>query len=397
MKTIQEKCELLAEEYKDVDPDALEQLLLVCEGSVAKTRVLLDESFERTNSANRSAQYQSTITSMFGPSNKKRKKNPATPQVYGSPKSSNNKTKTKIVLIYDESQVLEHLHPYVSVHRNFLPQKLSNSVLTYLMDNRKMFTPSEFYMFERWCKSNHDLGFLHIPDRFDHKNAYYNGVKGQAHTFDDVLYSSSSLIEDYINAEIIPNYEKLPFQQPKYQVSACVVNHYSQLSNNLDWHSDRLQGMGPHNFVASLSLGCTREFRLRRHSLPNIIYSVPLPHNTLLLMHPGCQELFKHCVNPMKKPLQLHPLCGPTRFNVTFRYFPKEFTENTPKCKCNIPMCLRRSYKRPDDPNFGKYHWTCENSYQNKDCKTFHWADFDNVKNHYISESDDSVSTWTCQ
>lgn len=404
MKSIQEKCELLSEEYKDADKDSLMQLLLVCDGSMVNTRALLDESFERSVSKKRLAKYQSTVTSMFA------KRQKLTPQGSNDPShvkhpinltfsaaNSLGKKSTKVISIYDESQVKELLYPYISLHKNFLPQELSNKVLTNLMDNTHMFKPKEFYLFEKLCKSNHDLGLLYFPDGFNHDNAYYNGQKADIYSFNDVLIETSKTIDNYINTEIIPRYPKLPFQRPEYHVSACVVNYFSLLSNNLDWHSDRLQGMGPQNFVASFSVGSTREFRLRRHLYPNIIYSIHLPHNTLLLMHPGCQELFKHSVNSMKKPLQLNPICGLARFNLTFRYFPKDFTDNTPKCKCKIPMCLRRAYKNPDDSNFGKYHWSCENIYQNKDCKTFYWADFNNSDNNFISESDDCISTWTCQ
>lgn len=386
MKTLEEKCELLSDEYKDVDKDALIQLLLVCGESLVKTRALLDESFERSASSSRLAKYQSSITSMLGPKKKKLKVQQPT---------SNVSDRTKVITIYDEAQVDELLAPYVSLHRNFLPQKLSNNVLTHIMDNSHMYKPQEFYLFEKLCKSNHSLGFLYFPENFDQDTAYYNGQKGKIFAFNEDLVETAKLINNYINDKVIPNYEKLPFQQSEFHASACVINYYSKLSNNLDWHSDRLQAMGPHNFVASVSLGSTREFRLRRHSEPRIIYSIHLPHNALLLMHPGCQELFKHCVNPMKKSLQLHPICGLSRFNLTFRYFPRDFTDSSPKCKCDIPMCLRRAYKDPTSSNFGRYHWTCENIYRNKDCKTFHWADFNNPENHFISETEETISTWT--
>jgi len=71
-----------------------------------------------------------------------------------------------------------------------------------------------------------------------------------------------------------------------------------------------LTHLGPFPTIASLTLGCTRPFRLRPFSstsLPSTngqpttmrTLEITLPHNSLLIMHGGTQEVFKHCVPPM--------------------------------------------------------------------------------------------------
>lgn len=79
---------------------------------------------------------------------------------------------------------------------------------------------------------------------------------------------------------------------------------------SVGWHSDQLTHLGPFPTIASLTLGCTRPFRLRPFSptslppidgAPSIMRTleITLPHNSLLIMHGGTQECFKHCVPPM--------------------------------------------------------------------------------------------------
>lgn len=389
--TDDEKVELLLQEYDGVDKEALTQVFLACDKSLKQTRSLLDQSFERRKAPKRSL-YQSSITSMVGATSTKKHKQDSNISQQLAPARS----KSQEIIIYNQEQIEEHLHPFVSIHKGILPKDSSDKILKYFLQNKYLFETRVFYLFDQLCQSHSKLAFFYKPKGFNKDASYYNGEANVIYEFNDEIEKVADTITEYVNKKIVPKYTRLPFQPKDYEVSGCIVNYYEELSSNLGWHSDRLQAMGPHNFIVSLSLGSTRVFRLKRHSNPHITYSIHLPHNCLLVMHPGCQELFKHCVTAMKKPLQLHPICGLQRFNMTFRYFPEEFTANVPKCKCKIPMLLRRSFKSPEDESFGKYFWTCENSYRNKDCHTFHWADFSNKDDNFIAEDDSKVSIWKC-
>jgi hypothetical protein len=80
---------------------------------------------------------------------------------------------------------------------------------------------------------------------------------------------------------------------------------------SVGFHSDVLQYLGPQATIASLTLGVARPFRLRPFipSSPSTSIAAPtvplrtleivLPHNSLLIMHGGVQETFKHCVPPL--------------------------------------------------------------------------------------------------
>lgn len=383
MKSIQDKLSILCAEYEEADPEVVKQLLLALKGSLVESRSVLDQSFVRKKSVN--PQYQSLVTTV--------PKSPAQAKTNQISKDTAKTSRTKIIVINTEAQVKQYLHPYVSMHKNFLPANLADAVLDHLLDTKQFMETREFYLFEEKKRSHSQLAFFYIPEGFSRETATYNGKVDKIHEFSDEMLQSAKLVNDYVNREIIPYRESLPFQQPEYKVSAAVINYFSNLASNLAWHSDRLQAMGPHNYITSISFGATREFRLRRHSEPLIIYSIRLPHNCMLMMHPGCQELFKHCVNPLKKAIQLHPKCEVERFSITYRYFPKQFTDHVPKCKCGIPMKLGRSFKSTTDTNFGKYFWSCESVYQNKSCGEFFWADFDNIEESMKGDAN-SASTW---
>lgn len=86
-------------------------------------------------------------------------------------------------------------------------------------------------------------------------------------------------------------------------------------------HTDSMTYLGPYTTIASLSLGVERVFRIRpytsredtagaerrgehapplgSHSASVRTLNLPLPHNSLLIMHAGMQEGFKHSVPPI--------------------------------------------------------------------------------------------------
>ena len=70
-------------------------------------------------------------------------------------------------------------------------------------------------------------------------------------------------------------------------------------------HADQLTSLGPLPAIAGLSLGATRSFRLRKRwpgrpgedasdRSGDVWVDVPLPHNSLAVMLPPCQELWTH-------------------------------------------------------------------------------------------------------
>ncbi len=91
--------------------------------------------------------------------------------------------------------------------------------------------------------------------------------------------------------------------------NACLCNLYRSGDDSVAWHSDREAYGGA---VASLSLGGTRTFRVRDRLQHAMNFNFPLPSGSLLLMEPGCQERYEHCVPKTRKAV-------PPRINLTFR------------------------------------------------------------------------------
>lgn len=158
-------------------------------------------------------------------------------------------------------------------------------------------------------------------------------------------------------------------------------------------------------------------------------YSMSLPHNSLLVMHGGCQERYKHCIPPQSSLDVFTNPCDPTdtrieRINITFRFYRPDFRPTrsigvceasgsptagpsatprdatavhvTPRCRCGIPAILRADQKgkvaarqapppqssgeliiRHPDADF-QFFWLCQAGQQNsgRGCNFFQILNF---------------------
>lgn len=386
MSDYQAKLNALRARFPEVDATVLQEIFDACGKSISQTVNLLSANVPKRKKTGQ-GKYQTSITSIFHDDLKGERK-------YKS-KTNSESILNRAIQLYTPEDVSAHLGPFVSLYRNFLPKELSNLILEYLMSKRTELSPNKFYLFDNWCQANHDLGFFHdrkyANDKY--RQLIYNGKHHrEINTYGDELTQAAQLVNDFIN-DIITKSKRLPFEsKEQWSCDVCVVNYYERMSNNLDWHSDRLSHIGPHNYIASISLGATREFRIRKVYPPSQLYAIQVPHNSLIVMHPGCQEEYKHSVNALRASIQLHPISGSGRFNLTFRHYRDDIIQHIPKCKCDMSMTLRRAFKTPETR--GRYFWTCENKYQNKDCGTFFWADFNNIDGNIVAEDDKDVSIW---
>lgn len=102
-------------------------------------------------------------------------------------------------------------------------------------------------------------------------------------------------------------------------------------------------------------------------------FNIPLPHNSLTIMHASCQERFKHSIPPQSS-MDLYRPSHPRvpndtsncRINITFRFYRPDFHPSSiPRCKCGIPTILRPDMKNRTDGKTDKYWWTCYAGAQN--------------------------------
>lgn len=98
-----------------------------------------------------------------------------------------------------------------------------------------------------------------------------------------------------------------------YRYDGVLLNLYRDGRDSVAWHRDDVDRFGQDEIIASLSLGATRRFLLRpRPGQPGEALAIDLPAGSLLLMGPGTQTNWEHCVPKTARPVG-------ERLNLTFR------------------------------------------------------------------------------
>lgn len=302
-----------------------------------------------------------------------------------------------------------------SITHNFLPAEEANNLLKELLDEVPTFKSATFKLFDNYVQSPHTACFYvqSVDEQKRQRTEYlYNGAyltvcDGYHHMIeihgrtDDVSSQDvrqitphmrlvSSKVQAAVNQEIArrikshyPGGKKLEYQSPKEWIpNAAFVNCYAGGNECVGYHSDQLTYLGPRAVIGSLSLGVTREFRVRKVVPRDGTNSDPvgdenkpskddsdhradiegqiaihLPHNSLLVMHAEMQEEWKHSIAPAQA-IDPHPIAGNKRINITYRCYRDSFHPRfTPRCKCGVATVLRCVQRKKE--NRGRYFWMC--------------------------------------
>jgi alkylated DNA repair dioxygenase AlkB len=97
------------------------------------------------------------------------------------------------------------------------------------------------------------------------------------------------------------------------EFDAVLVNYYRDGNDTVGWHADDEPELGPTPFIASLSLGATRDFVLRRVASGERV-TIALEHCSLLVMAGDTQRNWQHALPRRKRVVD-------PRINLTFRCF----------------------------------------------------------------------------
>ena len=379
------KLAVLASLYPNQNQEVLLDYLLAC-GSIEQTKIALSSctAYDPPRKRSSGPGHQSSLQGFTGSTGD---------AVATSIKTLTKKGKT--VHLYSPADVEKHT-PCTLV-LNFLPTEQADALTKELLSEAPAFTKEVFQMFERTVASPHSMRFYvdSIEDVHQQKKDYfYNGstIADVACTTPEML-KVSGVVRDAVNKEInrrtldfYPGQGKLKFQSPDEWVpNASCVNCYDGPRESVGYHSDQLTYLGPRAVIGSVSLGVSREFRVRR-ILPQGTASaadaqgqiaIHLPHNSLLVMHAEMQEEWKHSIAPAQT-IEPHPLAQNKRINITYRHY-KEYMhpKYTPKCKCNLPTVLRCIQKSA--VKRGTYVWQCHANFTpgQAGCSYFVWAEFD--------------------
>ncbi len=97
--------------------------------------------------------------------------------------------------------------------------------------------------------------------------------------------------------------------------NAVLCNRYRDGRDSMGWHSDDEIELGARPMIASVSLGATRQFRLREKNNKSHSVRLELSHGSVLLMGGDTQKNWQHC---LPKTTRLYE----ERINLTFRRLP---------------------------------------------------------------------------
>ncbi|KAK3390915.1 GRF zinc finger domain-containing protein [Podospora didyma] len=402
------KLAMLSSLHPNIDQQMIFEVLLAHEGSVEATTESLSQTTKKKTGVG--APSQTSLRSFAI----------GKPSIIGG-LSSPSKKKTKLLArrgatlhLYDPQDVSEHT-PCTIIH-NFLPPEDANRLLVELLEESKTYEKITFKLFDNVVSSPHTSSFyVRSYDELDQqKYEYvYNGARlTDVRKITPQLDNVKTRVEEAVNREIQERIstcyggKKLKYQSPKpWRPNAAFVNCYQGPQESVGWHSDQLTYLGPRAVIGSLSLGVTREFRVRRvlpkdnntnnSNLPSKVsnnnnplpedtnpdasegqIAIHLPHNSLLVMHAEMQEEWKHSVLPAHA-IDPHPVSGNRRINITYRDYREAFHPRyTPKCGCGVATVLRVVQKKRE--NWGRYFWMCHagNVPGKESCTFFQWAEF---------------------
>ncbi|GMM51411.1 hypothetical protein DASB73_023690 [Starmerella bacillaris] len=347
MNATDEMIKVILRKFPKLDPEYALDLIVQCDADVNKVLRLLGVS-------DVSKQRQLTFDGFISKSKGNLKSN--------SKEKKFAKPGTFTIDLYTPEQVLD-AGVHCTMHFDVLEPGLANQLALRLNQDSSEWSASQFYLFDRLVTSQHYTALYTDQGELLNGNlqATYQGRSQKAWPFSSEMAYARDRVQDIVQ-----------LYTDNWSCNVVLANKYGSKTDKIDYHSDQLTHLGIKPTIAALSLGCTREFRLkgRNHQRNDPIYSIHVPHNSLLIMHSECQELYKHSVPPMRT-ITPDPLLNDTRISLTFRMYPSQFeSKMLPRCKCNRPMILRTTLPtRTKSGTIYKYIWQCSSHYDgNEGC-----------------------------
>jgi alkylated DNA repair dioxygenase AlkB len=132
-----------------------------------------------------------------------------------------------------------------------------------------------------------------------------------------IQYSySNNLLKSQTWLELLLTIKNDVQQQTAHDFNSVLLTFYRNGNDSVNWHADDEDELGSAPVIASLSLGATRTFQYRhkdhRHVNDISMGNIRLSNGDLLLMYPGFQANWEHCVPD-------EPTINTPRINLTFR------------------------------------------------------------------------------
>jgi alkylated DNA repair dioxygenase AlkB len=122
-------------------------------------------------------------------------------------------------------------------------------------------------------------------------------------------YSGKKLVTEPFNPLLLEIKNKIE-SYSQHSFNSVLLNLYRDGQDSNGWHADNETELGKDPFIASLSLGAERSFKLKSNEGKSL--TIQLPHGSLLLMGGAIQHYWKHCLPKSTKIFT-------PRINLTFR------------------------------------------------------------------------------
>ncbi|KAJ6547042.1 hypothetical protein B0H19DRAFT_1211739 [Mycena capillaripes] len=303
-------------------------------------------------------------------------------------------------------------HTPTTMHPSILPAELACKLFYVMVDASRRWSRNKWWLFDRVVESPHRTAFFaRKTDGIDDDTLWqeaarfwYNGrMTDVPPVFPPEMEEACRIVERVVNEEMKKR-ARFPLEwaggaenDPGWRANVAASNCYEGGKESVGFHSDQLTYLGPYTTIASLSLGTRRVFSLRevipseeKSSRRARTFNIPLPHNSLTIMHASCQEKFKHSIPPQNaidiyRPT--HPkspggIIEPSncRINITFRFYRPDFRpDSIPRCKCDVPTILRPDMKNRVDGKTDRYWWSCYAGAQNDGKGCNFWQPLDMV------------------
>lgn len=188
-------------------------------------------------------------------------------------------------------ETIQILDGTLTFDKDFLPKVLADRLLEYLKANVKWTQPVT-----GWGKPLPRLtGYFADPG----KNYDYSGLTQVAEPWNDTLKSLKEKIELAAGTDF----------------NSLLLNYYRDGKDSIGWHSDNEKELVPNPIVASLTLGATRDFKLKHKNGAKVgKMTIPLTHGSLLVMGNTIQTYWLHSIDKTEEEIG-------ERINLTFRKF----------------------------------------------------------------------------
>lgn len=195
----------------------------------------------------------------------------------------------------------------------FLDEKMSNKYWEYLFETEN----NDFNMVDWRTKKLNEVIFKHIEWSQDELKMFgksilaprysaWYGDEGKKYSYSGLQLSPKPWNEGLLYLKQQVN------KQAQTEFNSVLLNWYRDGEDYMGWHCDDEKELGKNPTIASLNLGATRRFFLRRKMNHAEKIEFHLKHGSLLIMKGEVQHFWQHSA-PKEKAVKQ------ARINLTFR------------------------------------------------------------------------------